>query len=69
MAQRGESAPAYFGCVDRSLFDVPNQQPLADAIIGILSNPARAHHIAVTDFEKTAFHRVGHDSSSIVFAF
>jgi hypothetical protein len=60
VAQRNHRPARDVKAVDHAALDVVRKHGVTSAIVGIFANPARAEHVAVTDFEKFAFELVCH---------
>jgi hypothetical protein len=55
-----QSEARYIHAIDLSLFEMTRQCRIAGSSIRVNADPARTEHLAITDFEKTAFEFVGH---------
>src|SRR4029453_9046916 len=60
VGQGDDRAAGDVDTVDGAFVEVPSNDGVAGAVVGILANPARAQHPAVANFEKSAFEMVSH---------
>jgi len=51
--------------VDRTLVEMPGNNCVAGAEVGILADPAWAQHAAIADFEQPSFQMISHALSSL----
>src|SRR5215813_7742776 len=58
-----EGRSRHVDVVDLSLVEVPGDDGVAGAVVGIFADPARAEHATVADFEQTSFKVVCHTPS------
>ena len=63
MGDQRDGLSRHIDAVDRSLVEVPRDDGVAGAVVGILADPAGAEYAAVADFEETPFEVISHVDS------